>query len=599
LLFQENAMSGLMDVVKGAVIAVKAGVAQSQQAVSQARQQQIANDVKSAPRGEKGAALAVHLRQIEQSSGSQAAAQAFAVFAATDPALAAQAVAEFEQDKVDGGGINARAPDGFTWEDVRDVYADPGAINDLIRQGNAVLGEGDPAAVDAYTAALSDRLLNYGAANNTLLYANVASDIAASGSEALQRSFVNAGLQAADAWLGDSGDPFTEPVASFLSALGHVASQSPTVARDVFNFTQSHDLGFAKRGTASFEAVLQIFATKGTALPSGQTPTNSLQPSYLDYMDALLGPGAAQGALSPQDALTVFETVSNSGEVWPTGTTLLERGDIKGGSRGTAQMAQLFETYMPQWINAGSYAWNPKGGYDFTPGNLIAGVGTGTLNDRFDSAFTNFMNEALFDPKEDGAYRQSLMGSMVGMFGDLASGKLGVGMDAEARGRLVGGLMGILDQGFDQYASQIRSDAETNKAWASFGIGLAFALVPGGSGPKVAKILISQGVGQGQDVVTDTVNKLIDAGVKREIAEAAAAAANRGDILAAFEQLGLSDEAKGNLEEYIDLQKGSLASGDKTLGELFRDIFGDGDISPNAEFRYGVSEGWRQVQERE
>ena len=305
---------------------------------------------------------------------------------------------------------------------------------------------------------------------------------------------------------------------------------------------------------------------EGTALPSGHTPANSLTPSYLGYMDALLGPGAAQGALSARDALTVFETVSNSGEVWPTGTTLLEQGDVEGGSRGTAQMAELFDKYMPQWINAGSYAWNPNGGYDFTPGNLIAGVGTGTLNDRFDSAFTNFMNEALFDPNEDGAYRQPLMGSLVGTFGDLASGKLGVGMDAEARGRLVGGIMGILDQGFDQYASEIRSDAETNKAWASFGIGLAFALVPDAGGPKIAKILLAQGVGQGQDVVTDTVNQLIDAGVKRDIAEAAAAAANRGDILAAFEQLGLSAEAKTNLAEYIDLQQGRPGQRRQDLG---------------------------------
>ena len=72
-------MAGLMDVVKGAVNAVKAGAALAQQAVSQPRQQQIANDVRDAPRGEKGAALAVHLQQIEQSNGNQAAAQAFAV----------------------------------------------------------------------------------------------------------------------------------------------------------------------------------------------------------------------------------------------------------------------------------------------------------------------------------------------------------------------------------------------------------------------------------------------------------------------------------------------------------------------------------------
>ena len=201
-------MSGLMDVIKGAVNAAQAGAALAQKAVSQARQEQLVNDVKTAPRGEKGAALAVHLRQIEQTDGAAAAAEAFAALAAFDPALAAQAVAEFEQDKVDGGGIDARAPEGFAWEDVRDVYADPGAINDLIRQGNAMLGEGDPAAVDAYSTALADRLLRFGAANNTQLYANVASDIAASGSEALQRSFVVAGLQAADAWLGDSGDPF-------------------------------------------------------------------------------------------------------------------------------------------------------------------------------------------------------------------------------------------------------------------------------------------------------------------------------------------------------------------------------------------------------
>jgi hypothetical protein len=561
---------------------------------------QIAGDVDSASRGEKGAALAVNLRRIEQADGSEAAAQAFAAFAEAEPELAAQAVVEFERDKVDGGGFDARLPEGFVWEDARDVYADPDATNELIRQGGAVLGGADAAAVDAYTAALANELVESGAANNALLYFNVASEIAGGGSEALQRSFVNSGLQAVDALLGDSGDPYSQPAASLISALGHVAAQSPTVARDVFVFTQSHDLGQTTKGNWSFETVLQIFATEGTALPSGHMPTSSLKPSYLAYMDALLGPGAEQGALSSYQALTIFETVSNSAEVWPTGTTLLEQGDIDDGSRGTAQMAQLFQTYMPQWIDAGSYAWNPQGGYDFTPVNLIAGLGTGTLDDRFDSAFTNFMEEALFDPNEKGAYRQPLMGAMVGMFGDLASGTLGVGMDTEARGRLVGGLMGIVDQGFDEYAAEIRSDAETDKAWASFGIGLAFSLVPGVQGaPKIATILISQGIGQGEGVVTDTVNQLIDAGVTREIASASAEAANRGDMLGAFEQLGLSPAAQRNLEEYIDLQQVSLGSGDKTVGELFRDIFGDGDISPDSEFRDGVSEGWRQVQERE
>jgi hypothetical protein len=241
-----------------------------------------------------------------------------------------------------------------------------------------------------------------------------------------------------------------------------------------------------------------------------------------------------------------------------------------------------------------------NGGYNFTPSNLIAGQGTGTLNDQLDTAFTNFMNEALFDPNEDGAYRQQLMGSMVELFGGLSAGTVGRSMTPEARGRMVGGFLAIMDKGFDQYSDQLRSDAEAQKAWAEFGVGLAFALVPapGAQAPKVAGILFSQGSGQAESVVNATIGQLIDAGVDAKIARAAAEAANRGDLLAAFDALGLSPQAQSNLQEYIDFQQGSLNSGNKTLGELFKDILTDDVIVPDKAFNEGITKGWDQVQDR-
>ncbi len=549
--------------------------------------------------------MAVELRHIEQTSGAGAAAEAFAAFAASDPSLAAQAVCEFEQDKVDGRDSSWTAPDDPYGEDVREVYANPDVTSEIIHQGNEVLGDSEPAAVDAYTAALSDCLLDYGAVNNTLLYFNVASDIAGSGSEALQRSFVDAGLQAADASLGDSGDPFSEPVASFLSALGHVASQSPTVARDVFTYTQSHDLGSAEAGTAAFESVLQIFATDGTVLPSGQVPTNSLQPSYLDYMDALLGSGAVQGDLTPQAALDIFTTVSTSGEVWPTGVTLLEQGGVDDGSRGTAQMAGLFEAYMPHWIggaSAGTYT-HVTLGVDGPSPSLVARPSLGIPIDRYDSAFINFMNEALFDPNENGAYREPLMASMVGIYSDLVSGNLAGEWEDIARGRLIGGLLALLDQSFDKYADQIRGDAAAQKQWQSFAIGLGFALAaPELKGAStIAKVMVSQGMGQSENFVVEINNKRIDADVQRRIGDAAAEAVGDGNddkLIAVFEELGLSPEGVESVRDRFETHSLSLNNGKLTMGELFSQIFIDTNVVPNVAVTDGIELGWTDVQQR-
>jgi hypothetical protein len=595
-------MSGLSNLVSGALDLAKAGLAQVKQAASQAQADKLADDVRNAPDQDRGAALALNLQQIERTSGPQAAAQAFAQFVKADPQAAAEAVAQWERDKTDPPlSMSGYLFDKFSDQDLVQAYSNPDHMNGLIQSGYAELGQADASAIDAYTRALSDQMLSFGSGSPGIQQ-RVADGIAASGNEALQRSFVTNGLDAINDWVGSSGDVMhADPTASFLSSLGHVAAQSPTVARDVFNYTQANGLGSAERGTQALEVVLQAFATEGTALPSGISPATSLQPSYLEFMDALLGPGAKQGALSPQSALTIFTTVSNSGEVWPTGTTLLEQGDKDGGSRGTAQMAQLFEKYAPQWIDNGSFVWDSvNGGYNFTPSNLIAGQGTGTLNDQLDTAFTNFMNEALFDPNEDGAYRQQLMGSMVELFGGLSAGTVGRSMTPEARGRMVGGFLAIMDKGFDQYSDQLRSDAEAQKAWAEFGVGLAFALVPvpGAQAPKVAGILFSQGSGQAESVVNATIGQLIDAGVDAKIARAAAEAANRGDLLAAFDALGLSPQAQSNLQEYIDFQQGSLNSGNKTLGELFKDILTDDVIVPDKAFNEGITKGWDQVQDR-
>jgi hypothetical protein len=230
-------------------------------------------------------------------------------------------------------------------------------------------------------------------------------------------------------------------------------------------------------------------------------------------------------------------------------------------------------------------------------GSLVGPL-TGTLDDSFDATFENFLEQGLFNPDLDGPYRQKLMDSLFEVLGGLANGSIGANLDSEARGRVAGGLIALVDQGFDAHADAILADGESRKAWANFAVGLAFAFVPGAPGGRVAAILVAQGVGQGKSVVNDTIEQLIQAGVDADIARDAAEAANRGELLAAFETLGLPPEALSRVREYIDKQKESLNDGSKTVGELLRDILTDSVIWPDGEFVEGVDKGWDQVQDR-
>jgi hypothetical protein len=561
-----------------------------------AAQKQLVADVQKAPPKDQGVVLAQGLVKLSDTYGDAAASQAYAQLAKEDPKVAARATANFYQDEatpLDRAEYldPTHTPEGQ--EATRQLFIKRGDdVHRLMAAGQAEVGKLDAPTVKAFSAELSQQA---GSAWQPEVFNGIARDLSASGSDALKRSFSQEAMAFASNSLGNSGDPQRANWPDFLSMVGQVAKGSPSAARDILNFTQSHSLGTAKAGNAALEATLQAFASNGSGETLiGRANNNALKPSYLEFMDSLLAKGAAQGPLSAADALQVFETVSNSAEDFH-GVSLLEQGDTKGGSKGTAQMADLFTRYMPQWV-APQMTPNPKGGY-VQGRSLIGGPVTGTLNDRFDKCFSNFMREAMFDPKEKGPYRQKLLGDTLGFFNDMASGKAGGTLDAEARGRLTGNLMGLINQGFNKYAGDVRSDGETKKAWANFGIGLGFAFLPGPEG-KVAKILVSQASSQGKGVIEDAVAQLVDAGVQRDIAKGAVAAARSGDLKGAFEKLQFKGEGAARVQEYVNEQSASFDSGNLSMGELFRQVYEDDKVTGNTAFSNGLKSGWEQIQDR-
>jgi hypothetical protein len=561
-----------------------------------AAQQQLVTDVQRAPERDRGLVLAQGLVALSDQYGDVAAAQAYGQLAKADPKVAAQATTNFylaEATPLDRAEYldPTHTPEGM--EATRKLFIErKDDVHRLMAAGQNEIGKLDAPTVRAFSAELSQQA---GRTSQPEVFNGIARDVSASGSEALQRSFSQEAMAYASTALGKDGDVQRGTWPDYLSMVGQAAKDSPSAARDIFNFTQSHSMGSAKAGNAALEVTLQAFASNGsTETLVGRANNSRLTPSYLPFMDALMAPGAAQGPMNASDALRVFETVCNSNEDM-LGVSLLEQGDKKGGSKGTAQMADLYTRYMPQWVTP-QFTALPQGGYAQGP-SLIAGTTTGTLNDRFDKCFSNFMREAMFDPKEGGPYRQKLLNDQLAFINDMANGKVGSTMSSEARGRLTGNLVGLINQGFDKYAGDVRSDGETKKAMANFAIGLGFAFIPGPEG-KVAKILMSQGLGQGKGLVEDAVAELVDAGVKRDIAKGAVDAARSGDMLTAFQKLNLQGEGPQRVLEYVNQQRGSFESGNLSMGELMRQVFGDAKVTGNIDFANGLQSGWDQIQDR-
>jgi hypothetical protein len=559
-----------------------------------AAQQQFVDDVQRASEDDRGVVMAQGLTDLSQRFGDPAAAQAYAMLAKAEPKLAAQATANFYVDE--------NTPPDKAWT-LDPTHTPEGmqateklftrgldTVHRLMAAGQQAIGKLDTRTLDAFTTELSVQASKYWAPT---LLSGITRDSLASGSEALARSLSRNAMATASTALGRDGDPQSGNWPDYLSMVGQVAKASPSAAREVFNFTQSHALGKAAAGNAALEATLQAFASDGGGLPR-RSEQRQLTPSYLPFMQALLAPSAAQGALSASDALQVFETVCNSQEDF-RGVSLLEQGNKKGGSQGTAQMADLYSRYMPAWV-APQFTAKAGGGYTQGP-SLIAASTTGTLNDRFDQCFSNFMREAMFDPNEAGPYRQKLLANELGFISDLNNGKLAGTMSSEARGRLTGNLVGLINQGFDKYAADAREDGETKKALANFAIGLGFAFVSGPEG-KVAEVLFSQGLDQGKGLAEDAIGQLVDAGVERKIAAGAVAAARSGDLLGALNQLNFKGEAGQRVQEYVNQQRTSFENGNLSLGELLLQIFADPKITGNGEFSEGLKSGWEQVKDR-
>jgi hypothetical protein len=502
--------------------------------------------------------------EIEAAHGHDAAVEFIARYAESDPAAFAD------------GLLAAEYVASGQFEPIEPLLAE-GLERAYERAG--------PGAADFSRQLIEGMWSGQSGAANTLL----SQLVARSGNGQMQADFVTAGLEKAHE-LGTTDEFGLAGANTLVQSLAPAVGSSTVAVQAVIDTTSRLGMGTSSGdmqapGSDSLNWVLNQFANANWDNASGRS-VNGFEAvmAVAAPADAPPYPGApfavANKPLSSEQSLSLFTAISGDNR-------LLEWGDPAANpdGAGTALAARLFQNHGTDWINQG----------------LIAGNEAGVLNDRFDAAFTNFMDRALFDPEFDGAYRTELREFMIGTVSDLSSQppRVGTQLDAYARGQLAGALVGLVDKGFDHYAERERVSAEERKAFAEFGVGLAFALVPGvEEGSKALKILVSQGMGQSESVVNATVQRLIDAGVDEKVARAAADAANRGELVDAFSQLGLSSQAQERVAEYIDNQAQSLASGATSYGELLLQIFRDPAITPSERFREGFIAGWDLLQAR-
>lgn len=210
--------------------------------------------------------------------------------------------------------------------------------------------------------------------------------------------------------------------------------------------------------------------------------------------------------------------------------------------------------HMPQWIDSGAVS-----------------LDSGYIRNDMVQPLDNFFRSALFDPNEDNAARDALFSTTARLQVDLGQGRTGGALSEEARGRLMGALSTMVNNGFDSYVDA--SGAQGKLAAVNFitdqvaGVGgSALAL----TGP--AKLLAGVALGAGKEGVKAIAADLVARGIAADKAEAAAALAVNGDLAGAFEKIGLSGPQWQQSAELIEDRSDAIASGDYTFGELLQSI---------------------------
>lgn len=530
-------------------------------ALVQHKQQDLVQAVnaKSDP-AEAAEVLQQQLQDVANTQGEDAAHAALAEYIESDPKEAAEVIAALY-------GSRDLLPDDET------------AAVDALLQG------GVREAVSSLSASEREdfaRALGEGTAVNNLTgqaLRGITQLVMESGSEAFKADYVEQGLRLVNE--RSAGGSYTQAGnhwVDFVSTLGFVAADSPAAAQAAFNVAKNE--GFSG-GAAGEEGVRELFQALAIDNPIVGSPLNPHpdEAPYTRVLEQLMSspyipgvPAAALGRLSADDALLVWKAITGVQE-GSLGVTLLEADQAEGDNRGTQLASELFMRYMPQWIDSGAVS-----------------LDSGYIQSDMVQPLDNFFRSALFDPNEDNPARDALFSTTAELLVDLGQGSTGRGLSEEARGRLMGSLSTMVNNGFDSYVDA--SGAQGKLAAINFAIDQAAGV--GGAALSLtgpAKVLAGAALGAGKEGVKAIAADLVARGIEEDKAQAAAELAVNGDLAGAFEKIGLTGPQWQQTAELIDDRSDVIASGDYTFGELLQSVMNIGFPDQSA----NIAEGRREI----
>jgi hypothetical protein len=527
----------------------------------QRQQQNLVQAVKAQSDPAKAAeVLQEQLTHIANTQGEDAAHAALAEFIESDPKKAAEVIAHLYGSRGHIPEDDEAAVDALLQGGVREAL---GSLNASEREDFArALAEGT--AVDN----LNGRALR-----------GITQLVMESGSEAFKADYVEQGLRLVNE--NSAGGSYTQAGnhwVDFVSALGFVAADSPAAAQAAFNVAKNEGFSGGAAGEEGLRELFQAFAIENPIIDSPMNPHPGEAP-YTRVLEQLMSspyipgvPAAALGRLSADDALLMFKAIAGEQE-GSLGISLLEADQADGDNRGTQLVSELYMRYMPQWIDSGAVS-----------------LESGYIRSDMVKPLDNFYRTALFDPGENNPARDALYSATARQLVDLGQGSSGRALSEEARGRLMGSLSTMVNNGFDSYVDA--SGARGKLAVINFIIDQVSGAAGGAlslTGP--AKVLAGAALDGGTLGVKAIAADLVERGITEDKANAAAELAVNGDLAGAFETIGLTGAQWRQTAELIEDRSDSIASGDYNFGELLQTVTNIAFPGQSAQ----IAEGRREI----